>query len=181
MVSLQAEQIERIDSNMDETLHHVDQGHSQLVKVSIRLSSPFDPFSYQELISLACCCRPQAPKCLVSSTVWCLVLPIGIVLWSHAPPRSSLLSAVLSHHDWQQSLDGQDFCRPDGFNGLFHHLWHLRSLLRIRPPGPVLCQNIKLFLSFFVDFRIACTGTYRLQRIPRHILIRPPGPVLTAR
>lgn len=26
MVSLQAEQIERIDSNMDEALHHVDQG-----------------------------------------------------------------------------------------------------------------------------------------------------------
>lgn len=40
MVSLQAEQIERIDANMDETLHHVDQGHSQLVKVRRRAEFP---------------------------------------------------------------------------------------------------------------------------------------------
>mmetsp|Transcript_99534 Transcript_99534/g.145492 ORF Transcript_99534/g.145492 Transcript_99534/m.145492 type:complete len:99 (+) Transcript_99534:53-349(+) len=39
MVSLQAEQIERIDSNMDESLHHVDQGHSQLVKYYQTLTS----------------------------------------------------------------------------------------------------------------------------------------------
>eukprot|EP00281_Chroomonas_sp_CCMP1168_P027548 CAMPEP_0206240890 /NCGR_PEP_ID=MMETSP0047_2-20121206/16194_1 /ASSEMBLY_ACC=CAM_ASM_000192 /TAXON_ID=195065 /ORGANISM="Chroomonas mesostigmatica_cf, Strain CCMP1168" /LENGTH=298 /DNA_ID=CAMNT_0053665731 /DNA_START=15 /DNA_END=911 /DNA_ORIENTATION=- len=32
MVSLQQEQIERIDANMDETMHHVDQGHNQLIK-----------------------------------------------------------------------------------------------------------------------------------------------------
>jgi len=32
MVSLQQEQIERIDTNMEEALHNVDEGHSQLVK-----------------------------------------------------------------------------------------------------------------------------------------------------
>jgi len=71
MVSLQAEQIERIDANMDETLHHVDQGHSQLVKVSILLSSPFDPFSYQELISLHMLLPPTST--LAPCSLNCLV------------------------------------------------------------------------------------------------------------
>lgn len=71
MVSLQAEQIERIDANMDETLHHVDQGHSQLVKVPIRLSSPFDPFSHQELISLRMLLPPTST--LVPCPLNCLV------------------------------------------------------------------------------------------------------------
>ena len=36
---VQAEQIERIDTNMDDALHHVDQGHSQLVKYYQTLTS----------------------------------------------------------------------------------------------------------------------------------------------
>jgi len=39
LVSLQAEQIERIDTNMDDALHHVDQGHTQLVKYYQTLTS----------------------------------------------------------------------------------------------------------------------------------------------
>ncbi|EKX45724.1 syntaxin 5 [Guillardia theta CCMP2712] len=39
MVSLQQEQIERIDTNMDEALHHVDQGHTQLMKYYQTLTS----------------------------------------------------------------------------------------------------------------------------------------------
>lgn len=35
----QAEQIERIDTNMDDALHHVDQGHTQLVKYYQTLTS----------------------------------------------------------------------------------------------------------------------------------------------
>jgi syntaxin 5 len=38
MVSLQQEQVERIDANMEEALYNVDQGHSQLVKYYNALS-----------------------------------------------------------------------------------------------------------------------------------------------
>lgn len=52
-MSLQAEQIERIDANMDETLHHVDQGHSQLVKVlscPLRFSHAPPPPAYMMIL-----------------------------------------------------------------------------------------------------------------------------------
>jgi syntaxin 5 len=39
MISQQQEQVERIDMNMDDTLHYVDEGHSQLLQYFKSVSS----------------------------------------------------------------------------------------------------------------------------------------------